>query len=201
MAIFATRRVTGPNPEPVSVSELRDHLRIDDDSMDAQIQRWAKSARLDAESLLGKKIGPQTWQIVFTGWPSGRVLELPLPPVRSIASVTYLDQDWVTYTLEPEKYRLIEDISALYLLPAYSWPSVTLIPAGGVRVEIVTGIADSDGGSPETFTVPENLKQAIRWYVGQMHRNPEASTLGSILQSQELSLGYKHILAGEKYLG
>jgi hypothetical protein len=80
---------------------------------------------------------------------------IPLAPVQSITSITYLDTNGAQQTLDPANYALIPgEPGRIVLAFSGAWPSAALV-AGSVKVRFVAGYG-ADGSS-----VPQPFRTAI----------------------------------------
>lgn len=93
------------------------------------------------------------------------ILELPRYPLQSITSITYLDTDGSSKTLDPSVY-VVTTGSPGRVAPAYGhiWP-VTLPQIGAVTVRLVAGYGDT------ADKVPLNVRQAILLLVSHLYLN------------------------------
>jgi uncharacterized phiE125 gp8 family phage protein len=137
---------------PVEVLAPRDcylHLRLDEVAdppgghyEDAQIQRYIAAARESAELYLSTSIAACQWELRACDWGGPDGLALPMPPVRDIVSVSYLDADANEWAVPPEQYRIAGsmDEPRLRFAPAWSsnWPELLSDPEA-VRVRFLAG--------------------------------------------------------------
>ncbi len=179
MKTAAWTQVTGPVAEPLSLEEIKEHLRVDAADEDALIADYIAAARGAAEAYTGRAFVTQTWQAHFTGWPADGVLELPLPPLQSVAWVKYTPVlagggAGVLTTLSASVYRVVTALEpgCVVLAPNQSWPSETLDAGLPVVVQFVCGYGAA-------AAVPAGVKQALRWLVGHMSENREAVTMAT----------------------
>ena len=179
MKTAAWTQVTGPADEPLSLEEMKEHLRVDAADEDALIADYIAAARGAAEAYTGRAFVTQTWQAHFTGWPADGVLELPLPPLQSVAWVKYTTDAGVLKTLSASVYRVVTatEPGCIVLASNQSWPSETLDAGLPVVVQFVCGY----GGAA---AVPAGVKQALRWLVGHMTENREAVTMATSAPQQ-----------------
>jgi uncharacterized phiE125 gp8 family phage protein len=68
--------VEGPAVEPVSLADMKAHLRVDDDAEDALIEGLVKAARLMVEAASRRLLVSQTWRVLLDRWPEGGTLLL-----------------------------------------------------------------------------------------------------------------------------
>jgi uncharacterized phiE125 gp8 family phage protein len=158
--------VTGPAAEPVTLAEVKLHLRIDDNADDVLLGALITTARQHAENITRRSLVTQTWKLVLDHFPAG-VITLDHAPVNSVSSVLYLDSDGVEQTLNAASYKLDKITEPCRLVPAYgtTWPST--------REEInAVSITYSCGyGAPEA--VPESIKRWMLLRLGALYENRE----------------------------
>lgn len=184
----------------VSFAEARLHLKldplpVDDDGQllaDADVEAHPDDALVRGLSLAvqGEIDGPNSWthrgaaatkwQLSLRGFPSFGLV-LPLPPVRTIDSVTFREADGTRATVDPEAYRLGEEATGhavLSLAPGIRWPDLPAYPVAGavyddaVQVTFTTGYEDGD---PDL----EMFKAYAKLRLGQFYENREAVVLGT----------------------
>lgn len=141
MALVA---ITPPRAEPVSLVEAKAHLNVDISADDTLITGLIAAARAAAENIAGRAMVLQTWDLVLDGFPSGATcpIEIPLPPLRSVTSISYIDVDGVTQTWAAADYTVDTSGFKGRILPAYSevWPTTRDV-INSVTVRFVAGYA------------------------------------------------------------
>lgn len=166
------KSIQGPATEPVTVAECKLNARIDadDTSLDALLSTLIKSARETAEQMLNRSLIQQTWELVLDAFPDGEI-ELGWPPVTGIVSVSYIDANGATQTLNPSSYALDSETMPGWLLPAAGtdWPT-TYDTVNAVRVRFTAGYGENRDA------VPESIKQWIKAHVALWVRQPEAAS-------------------------
>ena len=165
---------TPPATEPISLAEMRLHLginRTDDTSRDFIMTGRITSARQWCEAYTRTAYITQTWKaysdqfpgstnsnsITFPNYQFGGRIALKMP-LTSVTSIKYLDNNGVQ-TLNPSQY--VVDLVTGYVVPAYGlyWPSARQI-INSVQIDYVCGYSTDSA-------VPEGIKDAIRFIVGQ----------------------------------
>lgn len=191
--------VTAPTREPLSLDEAKDHLRETNADQDGLIAGYILAAREMVESSTHRRLMTQTLDYTIDdSWPCERVgayerlrIRLPVNPVQSVTSITYVDTDGATQTLSSALYVLRADGPVAYIDMAYgaSWPIPRWQPAA-ITVRFVAGWSMSD--------VPNPLMQAMRMLVGHFYASREA--VGPANQA-EIPLGVEALLSSYRVPG
>ena len=162
-----------PAGEPVSLAEAKKHLNVVTADDDDYIESLVVAARQHSESVLKRALISQTWNYYLDSFPS--VIELPKPPLRSVTSIKYIDNDGDEQTLGSSIYTV--DIDAepgqVYLAYNQSWPTLQSI-VKSVNVEYIAGYGNS-------AAVPSSIKAAILLLVGNLYENRELTISGTII--------------------
>lgn len=172
------RQVTTPVNEPLSLADLRDHLRISDTTDDRYLNTLRSVVRQRCERATRRALITQTWDLYLDTWPlwdgmhggrtfesatllpSGGFINLPKPPLQSVTSVKYTDMAGVTQTWDPSNYIIdtpAGDFCAkgrLGLGFSKVWP-IALPVVNSRVIRMVCGYGDD----PED--VPELLRQGM----------------------------------------
>lgn len=166
-------QLSPPAAEPLTLAEAKLHLRVDVDITDddSLITALIVTARQQAEHRTGRALVSQQWRLGLDRFADDS-LELPLPKLQSVQSVTYLDADGVRQTLAGAEYDVVTDELVGRLLPAFgkTWPDCRIRP-GSVQVSYTCGYgAASD--------VPQSIKAWMLLAIGAWYENREALTSG-----------------------
>ncbi len=150
--------ITPPAVEPVTVSEVKDSARIDGAALDAQIAILIAAFRAQAEHTLGRRLITQTVELALDAFPADSDIDLLLPDVQSIVSVTYYDESEALQTIAADQYSLDAISVPCWLLAVDGWPA-TADAANVVRVRYVAGYGDAPAD------VPDNIRS---WIIAQV---------------------------------
>lgn len=166
--------ITPPAVEPVTLAEAKAHLNVtgaDDDTLLARLIA-AATGRFDGRDGLCGPLINQTWRATSDGFPRGR-LELPLPPVSAVTTVTYRDADGVTQTLASDGYGVygLNSLAGAYLEPVLEWPATDGRPES-VAVTFVAGYGATAAAAPEP------IRQAILATVATLYAQREDAYVG-----------------------
>jgi uncharacterized phiE125 gp8 family phage protein len=162
-------RTEVPAQEPVSVEEAKLHCGVTVADHDALIATLIAAVREQAEHRTGRSIVDQQWTLTLDEFAPE--IRLPMGRVHTVSSVSYVDGDGNTQTLDPLTYSL--DNRGEYeqwLLPAVGseWPSPR------EQANAVTVVYRAGEASPGS--VPAAVKQWILLLVKQMYDQPQAAT-------------------------
>lgn len=173
--LISLKTVTAPSGEPLTELEAKTHLRVVGDHEDTLIQLLIKTARVMVEARSRQALLTQTLQLNLVGWPVNGVIELLKPPVQSVTSVKYVDQDGVEQTWDSGNYAVDTESQPGRLLRGYgvSWPSVRREGvAAPVQITYVAGYGDREA-------VPEPYKQAMLLLIGHWYEHREEVSMAN----------------------
>lgn len=170
----------------VPLADVKADLNITTDDDDALVQRLILAAigKLDGpRGLLGRSLAPAQYRVSLSAFLDRIVL--PLPPLRSIDTVEYVDARGDPRTLDADEFQPFgvgyDDGGGIARRPGRAWPFV----AGGpeaVRITFTAGFV----------TVPPELRAAITMQVGHLYENREASIVG--VSAQVTPMGYDDLV-------
>lgn len=189
MADWALQLVAAPEDEPVSMPEIRSHLRIDDASDDfGDLGSKVSAAREEFENATRRQLVTATWRLILDRFPKGRdPLYLPRPPLQSVTLIRYRDPSSGSWTtLDAEDYAVSPYATPGRVTPAYGecWPVARCEP-GAVEVTFVAGY-----GPPSA--VPALAKNAIKMLAGTWYANREDTVTGTTVAA--LPAGFERIV-------
>lgn len=173
---MALRLIDGPDAEPLSLAQVRLHLRIDASGAPAShpddelLTRYIAAARrhLDGrDGWLGRVFITQTWDLLLDRFPAAEI-RVPLPPLQSVSSVQYMDTAGDTQTLSTDDYTVDAVSEPGWIVPGTAgWPS-TYDQINAVAVRFVAGYGTTGAD------VPETIVQAMLLLIGHWYQNREA---------------------------
>lgn len=102
----AYKVTTAPAEEPITLAELKLQARIDGSTDDDILEIYIQAAREACEHRIGRPIVSQTIRRTSDDWPADDDIELLRAPVQSITSVTYIDANGDTQTVDSSTYTL-----------------------------------------------------------------------------------------------
>ncbi|BCJ86456.1 head-tail connector protein [Effusibacillus dendaii] len=174
---MALKLITAPTEEPIALNDVKGYLRIDGTDFDALLTGLIKAAREYCEAFQNRAYVTQTWEMSLDAFPD-LPLKLPKPPLQSVVSVKYTDQNGVESVFAPSNY-LVDPVSEpgrLAFAYGKSWPSVTLQPVNAVKIQFVAGYGAA-------AAVPQAVKTAMMLYIAHRFENPDGDDVPEAVHS------------------
>lgn len=161
--------LSAPTETLVSLSEAKEHLRVDHSNDDTYITTLINVATDVVEEFTRRKLATQTWNIYFDEFPP--YIDLQLGIVRQIVEVKYYDQSNVLQTLPTSDYDidLIAKPGRIYEATGKSFPQ-TYERANAVKVTFEVG---------NSAEVPSAFKAAILIIIGRYYENRQDVFVGT----------------------
>jgi uncharacterized phiE125 gp8 family phage protein len=154
-----------PAAEPVTLDQAKACLRIESGGdEDALIAALIAAARARAEWHTGRAFVTQGWTLWLDR--AGTCIDIPLPPLRAVATVTLYKRDDSAVPLEPGDYTVDVAGSRLFL----KTPPFGLRPVNAAAIVFTAGYGD-------VADVPADIAQAILQIVSALyeHRGGDAA--------------------------
>ena len=169
---------------PVSIAEAKEHLRVEFADDDNYITALIGAAVDYVERHTRRALMPQTVLLTRDDFPD--VIEPPLPPLQSVASISYIDTEGSPQTLNPSTYDIdnVSEPGRIVSSIGNQWPS-TSIAINAVSVTFIAGYVDA-------ASVPPQIKQAILLSIGHWYENREQVVEGKSFS--ELPMGVEALL-------
>jgi uncharacterized phiE125 gp8 family phage protein len=148
--------ITPPLVEPVTLEDARLHLKVDTSDDDALITRLITAARARAEWHTGRALNTQWWILWLDCWPQRGVIDIPLPPLQSVASITIYAPDDSASMLDPATYQ-VDAVSA----PARLTLKSTVSRSDNLREIDAVAVAFTAGYGDVSDDIPAGFRAAI----------------------------------------
>ena len=201
------KRTQEPAAEPVSLDDVKDQLRIEDDADDALLSLYIQSAREQCEEVTGLALIEQQWRMTLDQWPgqgepwwdgvkqmaiselrsSARPFWVILPryPLIDAESVTTYDQDGDPSTVDLSDFIVDREQQPgrIVLRSTATWP-IALQRANAVEIDYTAGFG------PDSDSVPAALRVALMQMVATMyeHRGDDCSAEDAMRRSGALAV-------------
>lgn len=198
--------VTKPATLAVSLSDMKDYLRVDGTDDDSLITSFIESATDVVKQYLRRSLITETLELTMDGFGEaqedpllrlgsgvhtgsyvyltgrGNEFDLPFLPIQSVTYIKTFDRDNTESTFDSAKYELDETGGRVYLNEGETWPD-NLRHRESVKVRYVAGYGDA------STDLPSPIIQAIKLYVGKMYDCREACEMPGMCY--KLLDGYK----------
>lgn len=177
--------ITPPSAEPISLAELKAHLRVDGDDEDALLAGLIRTAREHLERTAGLALISQDWRLYLDHWPETGVVEIGRGPVLSVGAVRAFDE-----LGEESEISLAGHLLDGVRRPARLW--LRERPAArqainGVEIDFTAGFGEAGQD------VPDVLKRAMLVHAAHMYEFRGAVPVE--LQPAGMPEGYDRLIA------
>ncbi len=166
---------TPPATEPISLGDMKAHIRLEIDDDDGLVAGLIRSARAHIEQRLSRALITQTWVAYFDAFPLP-FIELPRPPLIAVSGITYVDTAGATQTWASSEYivDVAREPGRVELAFNESYPIIRR-QANSVLVTYTAGY----GKSPDD--VPFDIRLALKQIVAQWYELREPVVVGTIV--------------------
>lgn len=179
------RTVADDAAQPVTLDEMKKHLRIDFDAEDETIAAYLLAAIERAETISGRTLINSTWKYsldafpallpgeyqppvratidrILSAWANAFVIELPKPPLSDVQSVKYAASSNDLVELDKSLYVVDSDNDPGIIYPIINtyWPTTQAVP-NAVQITYTAGYDN----------VPEKYKLAIKMMAAHFYNN------------------------------
>lgn len=173
-----------PLAEPVTLAELKAHLRIDATDEDELLAGLIRVARTHLERLTGTTLMTQGFRLLLDDWPKGDVIQLMKTPVQSIDAILVYDADGVAQD---------QDLTGM-LLDGSARPARLVIRERPRPGQVINGIEiEFTAGFGAGTDVPPELKRAILMHAAYLYEFRGAVTPD--MQPAAVPPGYQRLIA------
>lgn len=153
-------QLTPPTAEPLTLAEVKAHLRLDEAQEDALLAALITTASEHLERETGLCLMRQTWRLYLDDWPSDGIIKIARSPVQVIQAVTVFDAQGAPLQV-PLEDHLLDGTGR----PARLWlrhPPTPGRSLNGIEIDFTAefGEAGTD--------VPDTLKRAMLIHIGHM---------------------------------
>jgi hypothetical protein len=153
---------------PLTLKEVKDHLRIDSDALDPQIDMWIRAVTTRVQDVFRLQIVKAEFEFYVRNLRTG--MDLPHPAVdKSTIQVEYrstVDREWHSVTaLDNYEVFSHKNVTSLYLLSSMQGFPVWHVTDFPWRIRYEAGFPAGE--------VPENIKLYLLQLIGFVHVSPQ----------------------------
>jgi uncharacterized phiE125 gp8 family phage protein len=171
-------QTVAPVADPVTLAEMRAHLRVDNTAEDTWISSAIASATKSIEAFTGRAFVPRTYQATVPNFYD--VMTLPWSPIIGITSIQYYDESSpvVLQTLASTVYELTQN--RILRRSGQSWPTLDR-RYNAVLITYTAGDAPTSSPEVPAESVGEDVKMAIMLTVADLFENREGTIVNPII--------------------
>lgn len=138
---MTTTLVTSPARLPVSLDDVKNHLRISGTDNDDYLYSLVLAATDLAEKFTNRKFVRQTLKLYLNEWPTFDELRLPFGQLKSVTHVKYTDSNDSESTFSTSYYSVDTDSEPGRIVLNYgeSWPTTVLATNNPIEIQFVCG--------------------------------------------------------------
>jgi len=175
-------RTLDASSEAISLTEVKNQIRVTTTADDDSLRLFIAAVRHKIEWLLGKTLITSTWEYKLDGFNCQ--ICLPMSPVQSISSISYVDTDGDTQSFTDFQYDKFGRLSPAY---GFTWPS-TRAQYDAVTITYIAGEVDAGN-------VPEDIKHAMLLLVGAADIAREDTVIGAGVVVTQIPDGARSLLS------
>lgn len=181
--------ITAPVRDPVTLAELKRHLRVTFEQDDAALRDYIAAAVDYCQRATGFQYITSTRRLDLAGFPG--VIALDRAPLQAISSIKYLDTAGDLQTFDSSDYvaDTLSRPAVVRLKYGSSWPE-TYSQHNAVQITYTAGFGDDPPDVPRHFRLAVTYL-AGHWYLHREAVSGERSdkvahTLGALLELESL---------------
>ena len=177
--------LTPPLGEPLTLAEVKVHLRLDGTGEDIILQDLIRCARDHLERETGLALLTRTFRLYLDQWPQAQVIQIAKGPVQTIEQITVYDEAGLPAEIDTGQMMLDGQV-----LPARL--ALTLRPdpgraLNGIEIDFTAGFG------PTGADVPDTLKRAMLLHLALLYEFRGAVPPGD--QPAAVPAGYDRLIA------
>lgn len=152
--------ITPPVAEPLTLAEVKAHLRLDGSEEDALLTSLITTAREHLQRETGLCLLAQSWRLYLDRWPASSILRIVKSPVQAIQKIVVYDAEGAAAEVSLEDHLLDGESR-----PARLWLRTPPQPGravNGIEIDFAAGYGEA------ATDVPDTLKRAMSLHIGHM---------------------------------
>ena len=162
--------MTPPTTEPLTLQEVKNHLRIDGSFDDDLLNSCITSARMYFESQCEISIASQELLLALDSFDD--IVYLPRGPVQSVEDISYADSENNQQVMDDWIEDLVSNPARITPAFGQSWPATAEV-VNAVQVSYTTGYSTPS-------MVPKLLKSGMLFFAAHLYENRSAVTDGDL---------------------
>lgn len=181
----STSLSTAATDEPLTLDEAKAHLRVDDNAEDSNVLMLIRNAREYAEEATRRALLTQTWIQYYDGPLFPTQFRLLKPPLQSVGSIKYIDNDGAEQTVNSAVYTvdITTEPARVYLAYGQNWPTDVRDQPKSIYVTFTAGYASH-------ALVPAPIQQAMKLLISHYSENREPVSYGPAPHKVPMAVDY-----------
>jgi len=184
--------LTGPASEPVSLDDMKAHLRVDHDDDDDLIAAAITAARSHVEATTRRVLIEQAWRIHLARWPRNRMLRLPVAPLIAVDEIRVRTGEGSPVVVDPEHYVVDAASVPGRLALEADVPSPATRRMDAIEIDVTAGYGAT------AADVPSPLRHAVTMLVTHWYEHRGA--VGESGAGDAVPLGFAALVAPYRVL-
>jgi uncharacterized phiE125 gp8 family phage protein len=169
--------ITPPVAEPLTLDEVKGHLRVEHSDEDALITALIQATREAVENYTNRQLMPATYELICDELEH---ITLPKAPFLELVSIQYTNSADVLTTLPSDHVTVLDGADPAVIL--FIKPTDYKKTLNGVKITFTAGYT----------SVPESLKAAMKLLIGHLYENREESIIG--VQANQLPKASEYLM-------
>jgi uncharacterized phiE125 gp8 family phage protein len=153
--------IVPPAVEPLTLAQVKLHLRLDGSAEDALLTGLIAAARQYLEADTGLALISRTLRFYLDDWPTDGLIQLAISPLQTLESVTVYDASGNAQTVPLDGHVL--DAAAMPARLFLATQPPTSRPLNGIEIDVRAGFGDTG------TDVPDALQRAMQMHIALMY--------------------------------
>jgi len=190
--IKSVKVVTDSAIEPVTLSEMKDHLRVTSSDEDTLIESLITAARQAAEHYLSRSLISKTYEMTMDDWDT--CINIPFPPLLSVESIKYDGTSSDDQTFASSNYTIETRMEPGRIKITGSTPQLKSNTNGRIRIRFKAGYGEN------ISDVPQAIRSAIKIIAATYFEESRQDVISGA-PVYRVPMGHRFLLAAYKYYG
>lgn len=178
-------QIVKPAAEPVTLEDVKTHLRISDADEDTYLTDLIAVARDFLERDLDCCLITQSWRLFLDSWPENNSVSICRFPLNSIDAVHVYDVNGDPQLVPPQNYHV--DVNSKPARMYVNLAKQPQLPVNGIEIDFTAGFGVLGQ------EVPDTLRRALLLHIGAMFELRSAVDIAA--QPAVLPAGYERLIA------